>query len=231
MLNHDHPDDERLSALAAGDTDASGDASLTTHVTTCDRCAGVVRELGVLTAALADLPDVAPHRPLRLIPPVDGDAVSAPDSLGQWARRLFAPVLTAGAALAMVGMVGTALPTLGGMGSQGAGGAAPSDGGFEMAAEDSAAPGAGNQTDASAGSELSAPAPSERIAATATDGGDMTTQGADGADEETGEVARDSFSTDPLTAERSPWPMVLFAGVALMIAAALLRWILVPRLA
>jgi hypothetical protein len=32
-----------------------------------------------------------------------------------------------------------------------------------------------------------------------------------------------------LNAERSPWPMVLFAGVALMIAALVLRWILVPR--
>ncbi len=229
MLNHDHPDDERLSALAAGDIEATSDAKLNVHVTTCDRCADVVRELGVLTAALADLPDVAPHRPLRLIPPVEAEPMGAPDSLGRWARRLFAPVLTAGAALAMVGMVGTALPTLGGMASQGAGGAAASDGGFEMAAEDSAAPGAGNQADASGGAELSAPAPSERIAATATDGDDMTTQGADGADEETGEVARDAFSPDPLTAERSPWPMVLFAGVALMIAAALLRWILVPR--
>jgi hypothetical protein len=32
-----------------------------------------------------------------------------------------------------------------------------------------------------------------------------------------------------LPAERSPWPMVLFTGVALMIGAALLRWIVVPR--
>jgi hypothetical protein len=32
-----------------------------------------------------------------------------------------------------------------------------------------------------------------------------------------------------LPAERSPWPMVLFTGVALMVGAALLRWILVPR--
>jgi hypothetical protein len=32
-----------------------------------------------------------------------------------------------------------------------------------------------------------------------------------------------------LPAERSPWPMVLFTGVALMIGAALLRWIMVPR--
>jgi hypothetical protein len=29
--------------------------------------------------------------------------------------------------------------------------------------------------------------------------------------------------------ERSIWPMLLFAGVAIMIAAALLRWILAPR--
>ena len=33
----------------------------------------------------------------------------------------------------------------------------------------------------------------------------------------------------PAPAERSPWPMVLFTGVALMVAAALLRWILAPR--
>jgi len=32
-----------------------------------------------------------------------------------------------------------------------------------------------------------------------------------------------------LPVERSPWPMVLFTGVALMVGAALLRWILVPR--
>ena len=36
-------------------------------------------------------------------------------------------------------------------------------------------------------------------------------------------------STRRSTAERSPWPMVLFAGVALIIAALLLRWILAPR--
>jgi hypothetical protein len=32
-----------------------------------------------------------------------------------------------------------------------------------------------------------------------------------------------------LPAERSPWPMVLFTGLALVIGALLLRWILVPR--
>jgi hypothetical protein len=35
----------------------------------------------------------------------------------------------------------------------------------------------------------------------------------------------------PLTAtdDRPLWPMLIFAGVAIMIAAALLRWILAPR--
>jgi hypothetical protein len=32
-----------------------------------------------------------------------------------------------------------------------------------------------------------------------------------------------------LPAERSPWPMVLFTGIALIVAAVLLRWVLVPR--
>jgi hypothetical protein len=39
----------------------------------------------------------------------------------------------------------------------------------------------------------------------------------------------DQAASDPVSVERSPWPMVLFTGVALMIGALLLRWILVPR--
>jgi len=41
-------------------------------------------------------------------------------------------------------------------------------------------------------------------------------------------AARD-VDTPITTAERSPWPMVLFTGVALMVVAVLLRWILAPR--
>ena len=37
-----HPDDERLSALAAGDEDATKDAALGDHVTSCGRCSAVV---------------------------------------------------------------------------------------------------------------------------------------------------------------------------------------------
>ena len=214
MLNHDHPDDERLSALAAGDTEATDDATLRAHVTSCDRCAGAVSELTVLRGALADLPDIAPHRPLRILPPVEADAPGAADRLGQWARRLFAPALTAGAALAMVGVVGTALPTLGG---QAAGGA-------DSAPSERTAP---FEADASAGTELEAPFPTED-AASGGAGEDATTLGVD--DESVEEdVARDTDQADALFAERSPWPMVLFAGIALMIGAALLRWILAPR--
>jgi hypothetical protein len=219
MLNQGHPHDERLSALAAGDTEATSDATLNAHVTSCDRCADAVRDLGVLRAALADLPDIAPHRPLRLLPPVEADAPSAADRLGLWARRLFAPALTAGAALAMVGVIGTAAPSLGGMGSQGA---APEE---RTALEASAPPAA---ADASA-AELAAPFATQEAATGDAGGGeDATTLGVED------EAARDDFTgeatdADALFAERSPWPMVLFAGIALMIGAALLRWILVPR--
>ena len=212
MLNQGHPDDERLSALAAGDIEATDDATLRAHVTSCDRCADAVRELGVLRAALADLPDVAPHRPLRLLPPVEADAPSAADRLGLWARRLFAPALTAGAALAMVGVIGTAAPSLGGMASQGAD-SAPSE---RTAAADS-----------SVTQELAAPLSSGDPAGAAGEEGATTL----GVDDEAArdDFARDATDADPSFAERSPWPMVLFAGVALMIGAALLRWILVPR--
>ncbi len=212
MLNQGHPDDERLSALAAGDTDATDDATLRAHVTSCDRCADVVSELGVLRAALADLPDVAPHRPLRLLPPVEADTPSPADRLGLWARRLFAPVLTAGAALAMVGVIGTAAPSIGGQ--------AASGGGADSAPTDRTAAGSSDTQ------ELAAPFVSGDPA---EDGaGSATTLGVED------EAARDDFAdeatdADGLFAERSPWPMVLFAGIALMIGAALLRWILVPR--
>lgn len=215
MLNQDHPADERLSALAAGDTEATSDATLNAHVTSCDRCADAVAELGVLRAALADLPDIAPHRPLRLLPPVEAEAPRAADRLGLWARRLFAPALTAGAALAMVGVVGTALPSLGGM--------AQSGGADSLASERTA-------SEPSAAAEMAAPFATEDAAAGGADGAeDATTLGVDDDESAEEDFARDTGQADAPFAERSPWPMVLFAGVALMIGAALLRWILVPR--
>ena len=203
MLNSNHPADERLSALAGHDPEAADDAALVEHVTSCDPCTELIHELGALRASLAELPDLAPPRSLRLLPPVD----EAPARAGcpTWVRRLFAPALTAGAALALVGAVGTT-----GFGIPSPQGAQPEA--FQSVSEALASEAAGaggaaameddDQPRASAGAEIMA-------------GGDDSRASAAPADQ--------------LPAQRSPWPMVLFTGVALIVAAALLRWIVVPR--
>ncbi|HEX2765429.1 MAG TPA: hypothetical protein VHR55_02120 [Candidatus Limnocylindria bacterium] len=217
MLIPNHPDDERLAALASADADATADAELTSHVASCARCAETVTELGALRAALADLPDLRPHRPLRLLTDAT-DAADAPapggaDRLARWVRRVFAPVVTAGAALAMVGLVGTTAPLLG----AGAGGAAPA---FQDAAQESAG-------GADAGGEgVAAPAASETDERNGEEGEVMNLNTFDDRQVEAG---RDGDALTTLPAERSPWPMVLFSGVALVVFALLLRWIVVPR--
>jgi hypothetical protein len=101
-----HPDDERLAALAGGDPEAGGDASLRQHVSACDRCAPLVDDLASLHRALAELPDMAPNRPLQLVPPVREPA-AAEGGIG-WLRRLAGPAMAAGAGLVLVGAVGMA---------------------------------------------------------------------------------------------------------------------------
>ena len=217
MLNSGHPDDERLSALAAREPDAVDDTALAAHVDGCSRCADLVSDLATLRAALAEMPDLAPQRPLRLLPPVDAEAAGGGDSVGRWMRRLFAPVLTAGAALAMVGMVGTALPAM----QQAATGGTPQDAALEaQVASEAPAGGAGAET---------APYATGDVADDAAGDGGTTLQAPSSG--ERSSAAGDALLEDgaPLPAERSPWPMVLFTGVALMIGAALLRWILAPR--
>ncbi len=221
MLIPNHPDDERLSALAAHDEDAAADAALASHVSTCIRCTDLVTELGALRASLAELPDLAPHRPLQLLPPVaDAPATGA----AGWVRRLFAPALTAGAAIAMVGLVGTAGPLLGGMASGQAfqdAGAALEEAGGEAAeslaqvlrTDDLNSYGTGGEAPTAAGS---------------SDGDSGEDSGSRGNEEpEASPADRELITQAP--ADRPIWPMVLFTGVALMVAAVLLRWILVPR--
>jgi hypothetical protein len=231
MLNSNHPDDERLSALASRDTDATADTALTAHVSTCDRCTDLVKELGALRASLADLPDLQPSRPLRLLPAADEAAPAGADRIGGWARRFFAPVLTGGAALAMVGLVGTAAPALDGMASGDAqSGAAPSTMAMEApeaeasaASEDSSERTAAEEPDAFVGASDTA---------AASDGAGSGTVNTFGGGADAGALEdedEDRAALTQLPVERSPWPMVLFTGVALMVAAALLRWILVPR--
>ncbi len=231
MLNQKHPDDERLSALASRDTDATDDATLSAHVTSCDRCTELVNELGVLRAALADLPDLAPPRPLQLVPPV-GAFEPAADRVGVWVRRFFGPILASGAALALVGVIGTAAPALQTF-APSAGGA-PGD--MEIAAptasaaSEAAAGGGGDTFAESSGSaqrdqEAQASDGSSLLHATDELAAAMPSAAsvADGADRD--------FGSDALQPDRPPWPMVLFAGIAVMIGAVLARWILAPRAA
>ena len=242
MLIPNHPDDERLSALASRDTDAIADAKLTEHVSSCIRCTELVDELGALRLALADLPDLPPSRPLQLVPPVEAD--HAVDRLGGWARRFFAPVLVSGAALVLVGVVGTAGPAFSGMASSGQAGAAPQEAAVASSAErDNAAPsepvatrdlvGASDSVSApelAAGGEAAGsenPQASNEVHMFQSDGG-LAAVDAPGTDESNREEQPPSAQTD-LEASRSPWPMVLFAGVALIVAALLMRWILAPR--
>jgi hypothetical protein len=213
MRNLHHPDDERLAALASRDDDATADAALTSHVASCARCTDLLGELGALRASLADLPDLRPHRPLQLLPPVV-DA-RATDGAAGWIRRVFGPVLAAGAALAMVGLVGTATPALDSMAS-GAGGADL----FQDAGSALEAPAAEEGAARSSG----VPESSDAGAAPAEGGGEVSTLQSQ--DEDAAEVEP---MNRELPAERSPWPMVLFTGVALMVGIGLLRWILVPR--
>jgi hypothetical protein len=207
MPNPHHPDDERLSALAARDDDALSDDALRSHADRCDRCSNLVTELGALRASLADLPDLVPDRPLQLLPPVPEPTPPAADRLGAWVRRLFAPMVTAGAALALVGLVGTASPA-----SQ------PMFGGADAQVDMGDADGAGAESvdtlDADEWAAAEGQAPAE----------DRASGEADDA-----ERRLETTSTSDLPAERSPWPMVLFTGVAVVIGALMLRWILVPR--
>jgi hypothetical protein len=114
-----HPDDELLAALAAGEPDAAGNASLTSHVAACDRCGPMVNELRQLRLALAELPDVAPSRPLQLIPPVPAP-LPQPSGWTTWLRRVTAPAMTAAAVLILVGAIGSAVGS--GLGAGGAAG-------------------------------------------------------------------------------------------------------------
>ena len=107
MTMHDafHPDDERLAAYASADREAISDRELAAHVSSCERCRPIVDELTLLRDALALLPDVAPSRPLRLIPPVPETAARRAGVL-DWLRRLAAPAMAAGAGLVLVGAIG-----------------------------------------------------------------------------------------------------------------------------
>jgi hypothetical protein len=236
--NH-HPDDERLAAFAGGEPDVE----LRLHVRGCARCSSIVDELGVLRSALAELPDLAPSRPLQLIPEVPEPQPSAAERLTGWTRRAFMPLLAAGFGLAVVGSVGSIGSTF----SMGASGAAPALAPASRDLSTSSTPaegGAAVAATASASTDGAAAAPEQSKGASAAPG--LTAESASGGPTATaspavGSEAAESpsaspaaervnaFEQSPPSTPRSPWPMVLFAGVALIVATLLLRWIVQPR--
>jgi hypothetical protein len=151
------------------------------------------------------MPDIAPSRRLRVLPWTE-EQPSTVDRAGRWMRRVFAPVLTAGAALALVGLIGTTAGLPGG--DLGVAAPAPGDGMEEF----------GNVAEplASAG---------------AAEGGGITAEASEAParDHQAEDSGSERVTAAEAPADRSPWPMVLFTGVAVMILAVLLRWILVPR--
>lgn len=241
MMNTPHLDDELLAAVAGADPGVAGDPAVSAHLATCDRCAATVAELRSLSIALGELPDLAPSRPLRFLPPVAAPQPSFADRLAGVVRGIFAPALTAGAALVLVGAVGTFAPALQ-MAQSGEGGAAMQDG-AALTAESAAAAEPGTE----AGQERSDAAPSASDLA-AGDGyagpnaspeATPVTLGAAQASPETDEEGDHAAAASPTQdmdaleaatdSERPIWPMLLFSGVALIVLAVMLRWILAPR--
>ena len=240
MLIPNHPDDERLSALASRDTDAIADAELHHHVASCTRCTELVNELGALRVALADLPDLravaaAPARPARrggATPSIAWAAGRDASSLPSWcpAPRWCSSVSSAPLRPAFSGM---ALKR---------GGSAQSAAAELAAVRAASAPRRKlRRRDESRGTQIGrsgsqargrwrsasreAPPPSRpnRAQTSHSDGGWLRPIARR-------RIAQDDASHARLVEPtRSPWPMVLFAGVALIIAALLMRWILAPR--
>jgi hypothetical protein len=235
--NH-HPDEERLAAFA----DGHPDLELRLHLRDCGRCRSIVDELTMLRAALAELPDLAPSRPLRLLPEVPAPEPSAAERLAGWTRRAFMPLLAAGFGLAIVGSVGTlgSSFTLGG-----ASGAAPAfvpvtaQSGASSAPRD-AVGGAVRGATPSPSSSPNSEYPAAAAGGSKSSGTPAPAEAGDSASETPAARALSAspsptadrvnvFEQSPPSTPRSLWPMVLFAGVALIVATLLLRWIIQPR--
>ena len=220
-----HPEDERLSALANGDDDARADASLRLHVERCDRCERVVTELASLRTHLAAMPDLAPSRPIRVALPERQPAAAG---FAQLVRRLFAPALAAGATLALVGAVGLSAQGSGNLASAPASDAqgsalrqdAPAASEAAAAQEDTGSTEGGNVAAASLGAESAYDAlvPEESAGALAPlsrpePSADVSALGQDA-------------SPEPPS---NPWLPIFVGGIALAAAALFLRFAVVPR--
>ena len=226
MQHPSHPDDERLAALAGGDPEVTSDGALRAHVDSCDRCAETVRGLGSLRAALAELPDLVPSRPLRLLPPVVEPRATARDG---WLRRLAGPAMAAGFVLVVVGAIGSSGFSLGM-------GASPI---FQNVGDNLEAGGAGEQASGT-GQPM-------RPAANGASPSDRSVDGLDsGSESQRSQGQASSTTPQPEQAgppadrgvtgglfaaadPRLPWLVLLGLGVGLLLAGIYLRFAQQPR--
>lgn len=208
-----HPDDELLASFQGGDLVGASASGVRDHISTCQRCAALIEELGTLRVALAELPDVAPPVPLQLIPPVRD--VPARQPMGLAVRRLFAPLMAVGILLAVVGGVGVSGGLAGSLGS-----AAPARditaGMFQTS---------GGEPGAPAGPTMGAAVPSSAGGATresrpASPGADALGAGGRATDAGAGAGAG---AGAPRAERVGAWPILVVLGVALAIGAAGLR--------
>lgn len=206
MPNASHPDAERLAAYADADADALRDRALADHLAGCDRCRAIVDDLTALPGLLASLPDIAPPRPLRLLPPVP-EVVPSAGGPAAWLRRLTGPVFAAGTGLVLIGAIGVsgALDVFSGSASMpwpdanASGDLAPLDESSQERASDT------QHAIQSPGYE---PPASSAGAAGSHDGEAFDNQRA---------------------AAQMPWMVVLAGGFALILGAAVLRFTVQPR--
>jgi hypothetical protein len=224
-----HPDDERLSAFAAGDEDQRRDSTLRAHVESCERCHPIVDELRLMVGHLRAMPDLAPPRPIRIVLPERRSA--AHGGLVERVRRLFAPALAAGATLALVGAVGLGAQSgVFGQASSPAGGEpasverAPAAAPSAAVEESIAAADAGGQGQVTIGSEAPRDG-TEELAPEPTDRAYSAQEFAQSASPEPATSDLESARREP----QAPWLPLFVGGVALLGVALLLRFALLPR--
>ena len=218
MQNLPHPDDERLAAYAGADPDALADASLAAHLSTCDRCRPLVDELSLLRGFLAELPDLAPSRPLRLIPPVPAPAETS--GRGSWLRRLTAPAMAGGAGLVLVGAIGVgAVGAVGNLFGQAASGIFANVGdnlqGVPAAGADSPS---FTPDDTNGGAEYERSTPPRTITSSPLSSPKASTD--DG-----GKAENLNYDSSP----EQPWLTLLIAGAVIFVTATALRFSISPR--
>jgi hypothetical protein len=227
MQNAPHPDDERLAAYAGGDSDALADSLLVAHLSACDRCRPIVDELSLLRGALAELPDIAPSRPLRLIPPV-WDAALPASGPRSWLRRLTGPAMAAGAGLVLIGAVGFGTSAAVNLLPKAASGGAPAEAEAGASARDfGPVPGAASASTAPADTTGSAAYGSSSAPRSLSS--TLPPSQPPSAPPSAADAGRTELVTDNGSPPDQPWLTLLIAGVALFAVSTVLRFSLAPR--